>query len=70
MEIIVELTNVFRTILIPTGVTFRVIFCLIKMMYSEDEVQVYKKRMITVIVFGLVAELMFVIKDVILWYYN
>lgn len=70
MEIIVELTNVFRTILIPTGVTFRVIFCLIKMMYSEDEVQVYKKRMITVIVFGLVAELMFVIKDVIIWYYN
>ena len=56
-------------ILIGLGVTARVIFCLIKMMYSEEEKSSYKRKMINTIVFGVIAELCLVIKDVVMFYY-
>lgn len=70
MSIIDNLINVLRVAIIPSGVVLRVIYCLIKIMYSEDEMIVYKKRIINVIVFGILAELIFVIKDMINWYYR
>lgn len=69
MDTINELINVLK-ILIALGVTMRVIFCLIKMMYSEDERNVYKRKMINIVVFGVIAELCLVIKDVIMFYYQ
>jgi hypothetical protein len=69
MDIINRLIQVLRVGIIPAGVTLRVIYCFIKMMYSEDEVVVYKKRIISIIIFGIVAELIFVIKDTMFWYY-
>ncbi len=68
MDTIDVLIKVLRVGIIPAGVILRVIYCFIKMMYSEDEVGVYKKRIVSVIIFGIVAELIFVIKDVI-WQY-
>ena len=44
MDIINELINVLRIAIIPAGVLLRVMFCLIKIMYSEDEASIYKKR--------------------------
>ena len=70
MDTINSLINVLRTILIPSGVVLRVMYCLIKMMYAEDEMQVYKKRMVNVIVFGIIAELVLSIKDIIRWYFG
>lgn len=69
MDTINELINVLK-ILIALGVTMRVVFCLIKMMYSEDERNVYKRKMINIVVFGVIAELCLVIKDVIMFYYQ
>lgn len=70
MDIINRLIQVLRVGIIPAGVTLRVIYCFIKMMYSEDEVVVYKKRIVSIIIFGIVSELVFVIKDVIFWYFG
>lgn len=70
MDILNSIINVLKTVIIPLGVTFRVIYCLIKMMYSEDEFQMYKKRMINIIIFGVLAEVLFVIKDVIIRYFG
>ena len=69
MDIINRLIQVLRVGIIPAGVTLRVIYCFVKMMYSEDEVMIYKKRIVSIIIFGIVAELIFVIKDLIFWYY-
>lgn len=69
MDTINELINVLK-ILIALGVTMRVIFCLIKMMYSEDDRNAYKRKMINIIIFGVIAELCLVIKDVIMFYYQ
>ncbi|MCX8075239.1 MAG: mercury transporter [Clostridia bacterium] len=70
MDVIDVLIKVLRVGIIPTGVILRVIYCFIKMMYSEDEVGVYKKRIVSIIIFGIVAELIFVIKDIIILYFS
>lgn len=68
MNTINELINVLK-IIIGLGVTTRVIFCLIKMMYSEDAQATYKRKMINAVIFGIIAELSLVIKDVVMFYY-
>lgn len=70
METLNELINVLQTIIIPTGVVLRVVYCLIKMMYSEDETSIYKKRIVNIIIFGIIAEIIISIKDMIRGYYG
>ncbi len=69
MQTLDELIKLLKMI-VPIGVTFRVIFCFIKMMYSEDERNSYKKKIINIIVFGVIAELILNIKDLIMFYYQ
>jgi len=69
MNTINELINALK-LLIGVGVGTRVIFCLIKMMYSEDEKSHYKRKIINIIIFGVIAEVSLVIKDVIMFYYE
>ena len=57
-------------IIIGLGVIARVIFCLIKMMYDEEGKSFYKRKIINIVIFGIIAELCLVIKDVIMFYYN
>lgn len=70
MSTLNELINILRTVIIPSGVVLRVIYCLIKIQYSEDEMMVYKKRIVNIIAFGIIAELVLSIKDVIRWYFG
>ena len=69
MDIINELINVLRIAIIPAGVLLRVMFCLIKIMYSEDETSIYKKRIKNVILFGIIAEVILSIKSLIEFYF-
>ena len=69
MELMNEIIKILRIVIIPAGVLFRVIYCLIKMMYAEDEYQLYKKRMVNIIIFGILAESIFVLKDMIYSYF-
>lgn len=69
MDIINDLINVLRIAIIPAGVLLRVIFCLIKIMYSEDETSIYKKRIKNVILFGIIAEVILSIKSLIEFYF-
>ena len=66
METLNEIISLLRVVIIPLGVTFRVIFCLTKMIYDEDSQGTYKKKIKNTIVFGIIAELIFVI----LWIFN
>lgn len=70
MSTLNSLINILRTVIIPSGVVLRMIYCLIKIMYSEDEIAVYRKRMVNVILFGIIAELVLSIKDIIRFYFG
>ena len=69
MNIINDLINALRLYIIPAGVILRSIFCLIKIMYEQEEKKVNIRRLINAIVFLVIAELVFVIKDVVEYYY-
>ena len=70
MDVLNEMISVLRIAIIPIGVTARVIFCLIKMIYDEDAQGSYKKKISNTIVFGILSELTFIIKDLIATYYS
>lgn len=62
------LNMIIRTTIIPSGVALRVIIILIKMIY-EDETTAYKKKIQNTIIFGVIAELIYVIYDILRYYY-
>ena len=70
MEILDEIIDLLRVAIIPLGVVFRVRFCFTKMIYAEDAQGSYKKKIKNTIVFGIIAELIFVILDLIKNYYG
>lgn len=70
MNVLNEMISVLRFAIIPIGVTARVIFCLIKMIYDEEAQSSYKKKISNTIVFGILSELIFVIKDLVIEYYS
>ncbi len=69
MSTINELITALK-VLIGLGVSMRVIFCLIKMIYSEEERSSYKRKMINIIVFGIIAEICLTIRDIVMFYYK
>lgn len=69
METINTLIKILRNVIIPLGVTFRVVICLVQIMYNEDEASVYKKRIKNILLFGILAEVILNIKNVIEYYF-
>lgn len=70
MDTLNEIISLLRVIIIPIGVTFRVIFCLTKMIYDEETQGSYKRKIRNTIVFGIIAELIFIILDLVKKYYG
>lgn len=70
MDLLNEIINLLKVGIIPVGVVFRVIFCLVKMIYDEDAVSSYKKKITNTITFGIITELILVISDLIQKYYS
>jgi len=56
--------------LIRAGAAFRVVFCLIRMMTSEDEMPQMRKRIRNAILFYIIAESAFLLKDLMIQYYT
>lgn len=70
MDTLNEIISLLRVVIIPLGVTFRVVFCLIKMIYDEEAQGSYKRKIRNTIVFGIIAELIFVILSLVQGYYG
>ncbi len=70
MDTLNEIISLLRVVIIPLGVTFRVVFCLIKMIYDEEAQGSYKRKIRNTIVFGIIAELIFVILALVQGYYG
>ncbi len=56
-------------ILIRAGAACRVVLSLIRLMTAEEEAAQYKKRLRNTLMFYIVAELAFVIKDIVINYF-
>jgi hypothetical protein len=56
--------------LIRAGAVCRVVLCLIKLMTSEEEAAQYKKRIKNTVAFYIVAELAYVIKNTVIFYFS
>lgn len=69
MYIIYEIISILRVWIIPLGVTLRCIYCLIQIIYNEDEKKVNIKRMFNAILVLIVSEVVFVVQDLIEYYY-
>lgn len=70
MDLVYDIITALRVMIIPIGVAFRVIFCLVKMIYDEEAIGSYKKKIRNTITFGIIAEVIFVISDLIQKYYS
>ena len=69
METIKNLVDML-IVLVRCGTALRVVFCCIKMGMNEEESGMYKKRLRNVIVFYILAELSWQLKDTISNYYS
>ena len=56
--------------IIRTGVILRFTVCMISMQKADDEMERIKKRIINLIVFYIIAESIFQIKDILFYYFN
>lgn len=56
--------------IISAGLIMRVIFCLIKLTHEEDEASRYKKRIRNSIVMLILAQLIFPIKELLVFYFG
>ena len=66
MQYVDDISNVVL-ILIRIGVVFRVSYCLLRLMTTEDEAAQFRRRFRNAIAFEVVAELVFALKNMILY---
>ena len=57
-------------IIIRVGAIFRVAFCFFRLLTAEEEAAQYRKRIKHVLLFYVLAECAFLLKDLILAYYQ
>jgi len=68
MDLIKKMCDVF-IMLIRAGAAMRLVYCLIRMGASEEESSMHKKRARNAIVFYVLAECIWQLKDLVLGYY-
>ncbi len=54
--------------LISTGLGMRVVYLLIKLMHEDEEAARYRKRLKNTVVFAIIAQVPFVVRDIIISY--
>jgi hypothetical protein len=69
MELVKEMADAFL-MLIRVGAVLRVVYCFIRMGASEDEGAMYKKRLKNTLIFYILAESIWQIKELVLTYYS
>ncbi len=56
--------------IIRTGVILRFTICMISMQKADDEMEGIKKRIVNLIVFYIIAESIFQIRDILFYYFS
>jgi hypothetical protein len=69
MDLLKQMADAF-VMLIRAGAVFRVVYCLVRMGMNEEESAMYKKRARNMVVFYVIAECVWQIKELVLGYYG
>lgn len=69
MESLKELADIFIWFIRAGSVT-RVSYCFLKMVVSDDEVTTYKRRVKNVVIFHILAESVWALKDLVTYYFT
>lgn len=69
MDLIYNVSNALQ-ILIRSGAALRVAYCFLRMSMSEEETLMYKKRIRNSIVFLVLAEMVWILKNLIITYFG
>lgn len=69
MDLVKEIADAL-IMLIRVGVGMRVVYCLIKIAVNEEEASIYKKRARNTVIFYVLAELIWELKELVLEYYG
>lgn len=56
--------------LIRVGAGFRFVYCMVRLESAEEEAAQYRKRAKNTVLFYIIAESIWQIKDIILYYYS
>ena len=57
-------------LIIRLGVVARLLYCFIRLGAADEDGAQYKKRAKNAVVFYIIAESIWAIKDILLWYYR
>ena len=69
MDLLKQMAVAF-IMLIRVGAVFRVVYCFVRMGMNEEEAIMYKKRVRNTVVFYVIAECIWQIKEIVLGYYG
>ena len=69
MDLIKQMADAF-IMLIRAGAVFRVVYCFVRMGMNEEESAMYKKRARNAVVFYVIAECIWQMKEIVLGYYG
>jgi hypothetical protein len=69
LSLIDEISNTVL-ILIRAGAVCRIAYCFLRLVTAEEEAVQYKKRIRNTVIFYLLAESAFILKDVFLTYFS
>ncbi|MCX7748230.1 MAG: mercury transporter [Clostridia bacterium] len=69
MDLLKQLADAI-VILIRVGAAFRLVYCLVRMGMNEEESAMYKRRAKNSVVFYIIAESIWQLKEIILSYYQ
>lgn len=69
MDRLREMAEAF-ILLIRMGAVLRVVYCFIYMAFDEEQVSSYKRRLKNTVIFYILAESIWQIKDMVLSYYS
>ncbi|MFI3226507.1 MAG: mercury transporter [Clostridia bacterium] len=56
--------------LVRVGVVFRIVYCMVRLQGAEDEQAQYKKRAQNTVIFYVLAESIWQIRDIVMYYYG
>lgn len=57
-------------ILVRVGAAARFIFCMVKLMGADEDAMRYKKRAKNTVLFWIIAESVWTLRDIVLYYYK
>lgn len=70
MRVTVDDLSMFVISIIRTGAALRFLYCMIRLSGAEEEAAQYRKRSKNTVVFWIIAESVWQLKDIVLYYYT